>query len=97
MGTTRVGGVILRGDRACRGSGRARAPARQQVRQAARSHAARDKTKPSESNDLKCRRTQSGREDSNLRPLDPQSSALTRLRYAPSLPRAPWRDGSGRG
>ncbi len=26
---------------------------------------------------------QSGREDSNLRPLDPQSSALTRLRYAP--------------
>ena len=28
-------------------------------------------------------RTQSGREDSNLRPLDPQSSALTRLRYAP--------------
>ncbi len=25
----------------------------------------------------------SGREDSNLRPLDPQSSALTRLRYAP--------------
>ena len=27
--------------------------------------------------------TQSGREDSNLRPLDPQSSALTRLRYAP--------------
>ncbi len=30
--------------------------------------------------------TQSGREDSNLRPLDPQSSALTRLRYAPSRP-----------
>ena len=29
-------------------------------------------------------RTQSGREDSNLRPLDPQSSALTRLRYAPN-------------
>ena len=26
----------------------------------------------------------SGREDSNLRPLDPQSSALTRLRYAPN-------------
>ena len=26
---------------------------------------------------------QSGREDLNLRPLDPQSSALTRLRYAP--------------
>ena len=26
----------------------------------------------------------SGREDSNFRPLDPQSSALTRLRYAPS-------------
>jgi hypothetical protein len=61
------------------------------------SHEARDPTKPSESNDLKCRRTQSGREDSNLRPLDPQSSALTRLRYAPSVPRAPWRDGSGRG
>ena len=31
---------------------------------------------------------QSGREDSNLRPLDPQSSALTRLRYAPGLSRS---------
>ena len=31
----------------------------------------------------KTRLKQSGREDSNLRPLDPQSSALTRLRYAP--------------
>jgi integrase len=29
----------------------------------------------------------SGRQDSNLRPLDPQSSALTRLRYAPIRPR----------
>ena len=28
-------------------------------------------------------RVVSGRKDSNLRPLDPQSSALTRLRYAP--------------
>jgi hypothetical protein len=28
----------------------------------------------------------SGRRDSNPRPLDPQSSALTRLRYAPSMP-----------
>ena len=28
---------------------------------------------------------ESGRQDSNLRPLDPQSSALTRLRYAPSI------------
>jgi hypothetical protein len=27
----------------------------------------------------------SGRQDSNLRPLDPQSSALTRLRHAPEL------------
>src|SRR5438445_9649890 len=27
----------------------------------------------------------SGRLDSNQRPLDPQSSALTRLRYAPTL------------
>ena len=26
----------------------------------------------------------SGREDLNLRPLDPQSSALTRLRYVPN-------------
>ena len=31
---------------------------------------------------------QSGREDSNLRHLDPQSSALTRLRYAPNTPYA---------
>ena len=28
---------------------------------------------------------ESGREDLNLRPLDPQSSALTRLRYAPTI------------
>ena len=35
---------------------------------------------------------QSGREDSNLRPLDPQSSALTRLRYAPGLSRPPVRE-----
>ena len=28
----------------------------------------------------------SGRADSNRRPLDPQSSALTRLRYAPDRP-----------
>ena len=27
----------------------------------------------------------SGREDLNLRPLDPQSSTLTRLRYVPNL------------
>lgn len=27
----------------------------------------------------------SGREDLNLRPLDPQSSALTRLRYVPKF------------
>jgi hypothetical protein len=32
---------------------------------------------------LSASQSQSGREDSNLRPLDPQSSALTRLRYAP--------------
>ena len=31
----------------------------------------------------------SGRQDSNLRPLDPQSSALTRLRYAPATSRRP--------
>ena len=36
---------------------------------------------------------QSGREDSNLRPLDPQSSALTRLRYAPGPSRSnSWRN-----
>src|SRR5664280_211498 len=34
------------------------------------------------------RRTRSGRADSNCRPLDPQSSALTRLRYAPTVQRA---------
>ena len=32
-------------------------------------------------------RTRSGREDSNLRPLDPQSSALTKLRHGPGLER----------
>ena len=37
----------------------------------------------------------SGRLDSNQRPLDPQSSALTRLRYAPSHPDALRRKGSG--
>ncbi len=33
--------------------------------------------------------SRSGREDSNLRPLDPQSSALTRLRYAPATSATP--------
>ena len=28
---------------------------------------------------------QSGRQDSNLRPFDPQSNALSRLRHAPSI------------
>jgi hypothetical protein len=40
-------------------------------------------------------RTQSGREDSNLRPLDPQSSALTRLRYAPGHHSRPLRSPFG--
>ena len=39
----------------------------------------RNRRKPSDS-------AQSGRRDSNPRPLDPQSSALTRLRYAPKGP-----------
>src|SRR4051812_27333191 len=34
----------------------------------------------------KIRKKWSGRADSNRRPLDPQSSALTRLRYAPDRP-----------
>jgi integrase len=38
-----------------------------------------DRRKREKANDF----NQSGRQDSNLRPLDPQSSALTRLRYAP--------------
>jgi hypothetical protein len=45
-------------------------------------HTARQKTE--RPRDLLSRRGQSGRLDSNQRPLDPQSSALTRLRYAPS-------------
>ena len=37
----------------------------------------------------RCSKTQwSGRADSNCRPLDPQSSALTRLRYAPTVQHA---------
>jgi hypothetical protein len=43
-------------------------------------------TKPKSSERLLASRNQSGRKDSNLRPLDPQSSALTRLRYAPASP-----------
>ncbi len=38
--------------------------------------------------DLLSDSAQSGRPDSNRRPLDPQSSALTRLRYAPKVRRA---------
>ena len=47
---------------------------------------------------LTCIYIQSGREDSNLRPLDPQSSALTKLRHGPGWrgeptrrPRPPYR------
>src|SRR6187200_3311068 len=36
---------------------------------------------------LTCECFPSGREDSNLRPLDPQSSALTKLRHGPGLER----------
>jgi hypothetical protein len=38
---------------------------------------------------------QSGRQDLNLRPLDPQSSALARLRHAPSHAAGPLGFGSG--
>ena len=38
--------------------------------------------------------SRSGREDSNLRPLDPQSSALTKLRHGPGLERRTYQTGT---
>ena len=40
--------------------------------------------------------SRSGREDSNLRPLDPQSSALTKLRHGPGLERRTYQTPPGR-
>src|SRR5262249_6409894 len=51
--------------------------------------------KTERSREVSSSRDQSGRVDSNHRPLDPQSSALTRLRYAPERRNRPAPRGLG--